>query len=156
MTKNTPIKPEPLSIYVLHSPAEKRKHAAEVDAYNQAVRAIEHAKQVKAQAEIAERNRPMTDEEYFQMAVNRKADQDAMEAEAAAIRHAAELEKIAYEMSSPAVADIMETSEFQFLKSVVHWAGRGYVMHDQSIQHWGMGLYHVQLSAPAVAKKAGK
>lgn len=86
----------------------------------------------------------------------RKAQQDAKAAEYVAIQKAKELAKIDFLMSSPPVADIMETNEYKFMLSVINFASRGYTLGDNGIHHFGMGLFHCQLDAPVVAKKAGK
>lgn len=154
-TQTQPIKPADLSIYVLHSPEAKRQHRAEVDAYFQAIRNAENAEKAKAQAAIDYANRPLDESEYFALAVKRQKEQEAKAAAHAAIQHAAELAKIDFLMSSPPVADIMETNEYRFLTSVVNFANRGYTLGDNGIHHFGMGLYHCQLDAPVAAKKAG-
>lgn len=152
-----PIKPDDLSIYELHSPEARRQHAAEVEAYFQALRNIENAKQAKAQAAIDYANRPLDESEYFALAVKRKKEQDDKQAAHAAVLKAKELAAIDFAMSSPPVADIMETNEYRFLTSVVNFANRGYSLGSNGILHFGMGLYHCQLDAPAPApKKAAK
>jgi len=151
-----PTKPAALSIYVLHSPDDRRKHAAEVEDYFQAIRSIENAEKAKAQAAIDYANRPLDEAEYFALAVKRQKEQEAKQAERAAIQKARELAAIDFALSSPPVAEIMETNEYRFLISVVNFANRGYTLGDNGILHFGMGLYHCQLDAPpATTKKAG-
>ena len=155
-TQTLPTKPDDLSIYVLHSPEAKRKHAAEVEDYFRAIRNIENAEKAKVQAAIDYANRPLDESEYFALAVKRQKEQEAKQAERAAAEKAVELARIDFLMSSPPVAEIMETNEHRFLASVVNFASRGYTLGSNGILHFGMGLYHCQLDAPpAPAKKAG-
>jgi hypothetical protein len=154
--QTTPTKPADLDSTRLHSQAEVNAWKDAMADYHQALRNIEQAKQVKAEAVTAHANRTLTESEYFDLAVKRKKESDAKQAAHAAIQKAKELAAIDFAMSSPPVADIMETNEYRFLASVVNFANRGYTLGDNGIHHFGMGLYHCQLDAPVVAKKAGK
>jgi hypothetical protein len=154
-TQTTPTKPLDLDPTILHSPDAVRKWKADSADYFQALRDIEQTALDKEQAVTAHANRTLDENEYFQLAVKRKKEQDDKQAEHAAIQKAKELAAIYFAMSSPPVADIMENNEYRFLASVVNFANRGYTLGDNGILHFGMGLFHCQLDAPVVAKKAG-
>ena len=154
MTNTTsPIKPADLDSTRLHSPAELREWKAKTADYHQAIRDIERAKFVASQAAVAQQNRTLNEEEYFAMAVKRKAENDARIAEREAAEKAAALADIERLLSSPPTVDVLHRSEYSFMVEVIQWANRGYTMQDNGLMAMMPGLYHVILNAPAPAKK---
>ena len=153
-TQNTtPIKPDDLSIYVLHSPEAVRAWKEEVAEYHQALARIERAKEAKAKAAIVEKNRVLTDEEYHQEALKRKKIADDKLAERVAAEKAAALAEIERLMSSPATVDVINRNEVLFMVEVIQWANRGYTMAEDGFRSFGMSLYHITMNAPVLAKK---
>lgn len=150
-----PTKPADLSMYVLHTPAEVRQHRLDTEDYFKAIQDIERAKQAKAQAVINEANRTLNDDDYFALKLKQKKEQDDKQAQRVAAEKATELARIDFLMSSPPVVEIMETNEHRFLTSVINFASRGYTLGDNGILHFGHGLFHCNLDAPATTKKAG-
>lgn len=149
---NQPIKPVELDPKKLHSPSEVRQFKAETADYFQALRDIEQSRNVKAQAEHAHQNKTLDDDEYFALAVKRKAENDAKIAERLATEKAAALAHIDHLLSSPPTIEIMHRSEFAFLKEVIHWANRGYVMPDSGFLAMMPGMFHIVMDAPAKSK----
>lgn len=62
--QTTPTKPLDLDPTILHSPDEVRQWKSDTADYFQALRNIERAKEIKAEAIKAEANRPLTPDEY--------------------------------------------------------------------------------------------
>jgi hypothetical protein len=122
--------------------------------YHQALRNIEYAKQLKEQATTAYENRILDDQEYFQLAVERKKEQDAKIAEREAAEKAAALAEIDRLMSSPPTVEVMHRNEYTFLQEVILWSGKGYVLNENGFHSFVMGMYHVTMDAPA--KKGNK
>jgi len=139
-TTTTPIKPADLDIYTLHSPEAVKAWKQDVADYHQALARIERAKEAKQQAAIAEQNRVLTDEEYYQ---------DDIAAERAAAEKAAALAEIERLMSSPKTVDVINRNEVLFMIEVIQWANRGYTMAENGFHSFGMGLYHITMNAPA-------
>lgn len=148
MTQTTPIKPADLDHTILHSPDAVRQWKQDCADFHQAIRAIEQAKVAKVQAVEAHNNRILSEDEYFQLKVKEKAANDARIAERAAAEKAAALAEIDRLMASPDIAEVMHRNEHNFLREVIHFANRGYTLADEGFLHFGMGLYHVQMSAP--------
>lgn len=151
----TPIKPEPLSLYTLHTPEVVKQWKAEMADYYQELASIENAEKIKDQDEYAHQNRILSEDEYFQVAVKRqkviddKASTTAVEAKKAA------LSEIDHRMSSPATVDVINRNEFAFIQEVIHWANRNYTLANDGFHSFVSGLYHIQMTAPA-NKKVGK
>lgn len=152
----TPTKPADLDNSILHTPEAVRQWKQDSSDYYQAVQAIKQAEIHQAQLEYAHRNRTLTSEEYYQESVKRKAAADALAAERAEVEKAKALENIERLMGSPAIADILHHNEYSFMQEVIQWANRNYVMAENGFHSFGMGLYHIQMSAPVAPKKAGK
>jgi hypothetical protein len=148
-TTTTPIKPADLDIYTLHSPEAVKAWKQDVADYHQALARIERAKEAKQQAAIAEQNRVLTDEEYYQEALKRKKIADDIAAERAAAEKAAALAEIERLMSSPKTVDVINRNEVLFMIEVIQWANRGYTMAENGFHSFGMGLYHITMNAPA-------
>lgn len=154
--QTTPIKPENLDSTRLHSPEEVKQWKADTADYFSALRAIENAKVAKAQAQVAYANRTLTSDEYHELAVKREADRQAKQAERETAEKTAALAEIDRKMASPDTVEVMNRSEYNFLLEVIMWSNRGYTLQDNGIHHFGMGLYHVQLTAPAKKKASAK
>jgi FMN phosphatase YigB (HAD superfamily) len=152
-TQNTPIKPADLDSTILHSPDAVRQWKADWVDYHAATRAIEQARITKAQAIVAYENRTLSESEYHEQAVKRKQEQDAKQAERAAVEKAAALAEIDRLMGSPDIAEVMHRNEYSFLLEVIQWANRGYVMADNGFLTFGMGMYHIQMQAPPATTK---
>lgn len=146
--------PEPLSIYELHSPAKQRAHAAQVAAFRDAKREEEATQRRKQEAAAAAADRPLTDDEYFALAVKRLADQRAKDAQREAERKAREDADSAYLASTPEIAEAMANDPFTLLTKLEPWFARGYRMTPDSIQFWMPNLMHVVLAAPVSTKGA--
>ena len=156
--KSAPVMPEPLDRAVFHTRQEVRDHNNAVQAFHDHQRNLVHQAKVAADnaraKELAEANRDMTDAEYDAAGLKRFNDQRDKAAERVAKEKVDELEKIAYMLSSPATASILQRSEYTFLKQFEHWTQRGYSLGPNGMQMFQPGIYHVILDAP-VAKKAG-
>ena len=157
-SRQAPTLPEPLDTAEFHTRQEIREHQNAVVAHYEYQRQAENQARIDADnkraKELVEAQREQTDEEYDDM--KRKlwqAEQDKWAASAAKEKED-ELEKIAYLLSSPAIADIFTRSEFNCLQSVIHWAGRGYTMQDDGFLSFGNGIFHIQMTAPAAKTKA--
>lgn len=146
--QTTLTKPENLDPTRLHSPDEVRQWKAECSEYHRAIREIEQAKVAKDQAVVAYKNRTLDENEYFALKVKEKAEQDARIAERAAAEKAAALASIDRLMGSPAIAEVMHRSEYSFLQEVIQWANRGYVLANDGFLNFGMGFYHIKMTAP--------
>lgn len=152
-TQTLPTKPADLSIYVLHSPEAIRQHAAETRDYFNEIRKIEHAEAVRAQAILANANRPSTDDEYFAQAQKREAENQAKQAERAATEKADALAEIDRLLASPPTVEVVHRNEFLFLQKVIQYAGRGYVMTDDGFLSFTPGMYHIVMNSPQQAAK---
>jgi hypothetical protein len=153
MTK--PQRPAPLDLTKLHTPTEVRQWKAEMADYHAALRAEEEQERLKEQTKKAHENRIILNaDEAYALAVEREAQRKAREAEQEAARQAERDAKAAYLASLPAVADVSERSEFHFLQTVIHWAGKGYSLSDDGIEAFLPGFYSCRLTAPATTKKA--
>lgn len=152
----TPTMPEPLSIYVIHSPEDRRRHAIEVAAYYDYIREEEQRQRTIEQAKIAEANRVLTDDDYYALALKRKAEQDAREAAREAERQAAADAKAAYLASAPDVAVISETSPYLFLQQVALWASRGYTISETADMHVLPTYFCASMNKPEPAAPAAK
>jgi len=146
-------KPLPLDNTRLHHPDVVRKHKADTADFFQAIKAAEQAKVAAAQAAIDYSNRALNEAEYWQISVDRKAAQDAIAAERKSNEKAAALVEIDRLMQSPPIAEVMHRSEYSFIQEVIMWANRGYVMNESGFINFGMGHYHVLLTAPAAPIK---
>nr|WP_315428108.1 hypothetical protein [uncultured Albidiferax sp.] len=151
----TPIKPADLDNTKLHTPAEYKAWQQSMRDYYNALRAIEQAAERKAQAVIAEQNRPISDDEYHALAVKRKQIADDKIAERAAAEKSAALAEIEKLMSSPATVDVINRNEVLFMVEVIQWANRGYTMPETGFHSFGLGLFHITMNAPVLAKKVG-
>jgi len=157
MTKTTqalPVKPEPLSLYVLHTPAAVRQHEQAMYDYYAAMRAIAQQEQADKEAAIAEASRALTQAEYFAQAQEREREKQAKvkaahDAEVAAAR--AEVDRLA---TSPAIAEVMHRNEWNFLQEICHWSRRQYTLEDGNLHASLPGHYHASMTAPAA--KGGK
>lgn len=155
-TQTAPVRPADLDTTKLHSPATVAKWKEDNASYFAALRAIDHEKEVAAARAEAERTRPMTQLEYWNMAQAREAEKQAKAREAEKAEKAAARAEIDRLASSPAVAEIMHRNEFLFIREIAMWCNRGYKFDDNnSLLHSGNGLYHAQLFAPAPAVKGG-
>lgn len=159
-SKSAPVLPEALDGSKFHTRAELRAHKIACEEFHNYQREAEYQAKVaesnKRAREQAEAQREMTDEEYDNM--KRKEWQAEKDKEAArlAVKKEKEREEIAYRLSMPAVADIHNRSEYLFLKDFEFWTQKGYTLQPDGIQIFQPGIYNAQLTAPAVAKKAGK
>lgn len=151
---DTPIKPTPLDSTTIHHPDTVRKWKSDMADYANAVRAIEHRAQMKAQAEAAKAAAPLTDDAYFALKLKAHNDQKAKEAARLAAEKAEELARIDHLMSSPAVAEVFQRTEYTAIQEIIHWASRGYTLADSGFLNFHGGVYHLQMNAPA--KKVGK
>lgn len=155
--------PLPLDPSEFHTRQDIRDHQNAQLAYYDFQRDIEYQIKVAADLtrakELAEANREQTDDEYDEM--KRKQWQTEKDKQAARLQKEKDdaMEKTAYLLSSPALADLMHRSEFAFLKDFEYWVGqRGYTLGDEGLITFQPGFYHLQLTAPAAApqKKAAK
>ena len=149
-----PQRPAPLSLYRINSPAEIRAFKDAEGEYFNALRRAEQAERQAAEQLKAEASRPLTENEYYLEACQRENERKEKAAAALAIVKANERAASDYAKSSLPVAEVMETSEFRFLSSVVAWANKGYTLQASGMLNFGLGLYHVQLDAPV--KNGGK
>lgn len=156
MTTDTLTMPEPLDPSRLHSPTEVRMHATKVAAYRDALREEEAALRRKQEQAAAAADRVLSEDEYFALALKFNEAQKAKEAQREAERKAKDDEEAAYLASHPATAEIMERSEYRLLTALEHWIKRGYSVTPDSVQAFGMGLFHVTLAAPAPTKGGAK
>lgn len=129
-------------------------HRAEVDAYREAVREEENSQRLKEQAAEARNNRVLSRDEYYELAKQRKAEQDAKDAAREAERQAKEDAEAAYLASQPEIAEVMEASPYLFLVRFQHWASLGYIVTEDSPHAFQFGLYHASLKKPATVKKS--
>ena len=104
---------------------------------------------------MAHQNRNLNDDEYFAMAVKRKAENDLKIAERVAAEKAAALAEIDRLLSSPASVEVVQRSEFAFIREVIHWANRGFTMPDSGFMAMMPGMFHIVMDAPATTKKVG-
>lgn len=154
-----PTLPAPLDNSEYQNREQIRAHQNATQAYFDYQREIEYQIKVAADLahakEVAEANRPQSDEEYD--AQKRIEWQAAKDKNAARLKKEIddELAKTAYLLSSPPVAEVFARSEFAALKAVIQWAGRGYTMPDEGFHSFSHGFFHIQMTAPA-AKKAPK
>lgn len=157
-TTTLPIRPEPLSIYVLHSPATRRAHRVAEDAYFSELARMQHAEDMAKQraeaAARAEAERPLSDDEYYALALARKQVADDRAAAVALVEKEADLAEINLRLSSPPTVEVTHRSEFKFLQDLMYWASRDYTLSDSGFHGFGMGIYHVTLTAPEAVKKA--
>ena len=152
-TQTIPTKPADLDSTRLHSPDEVRQWKSDCADYHAANRAIEQAKITKAQAAVAYENRTLSESEYYEFAVKRKAADDAKQAEREAITKAAALAEIDRLMGSPEIAEVLHRNEYTFLQEVIQWSNRGYVLADNGFMCFMPGMYHINMQAPAATKK---
>lgn len=147
--QTTPTKPADLDPTRLHSLDEQRQWKSDWADYHATIRAVEQAKVTKAQAIVAYENRTLSESEYFDLAVKRKAEQDSRNAEREAIAKAAALAEIDRLMGSPDIAEVLHRNEYAFVQEVIQWSGRGYVLADNGFLSFMPGMYHINMQAPA-------
>jgi hypothetical protein len=160
-SREAPTLPEPLDTAEFHTRQQIREHNEAFQNYYDYQRDI--AQQIKVDAdnkraqELAEAQREQTDEEYDDMKRKQWQAQKDKEAARVAKEKADAMERTAYLLSSPPVADLMHRSEYAFLKDFEYWVGqRGYTLEPEGLQFFQPGFYSVQLTAPVVTKKASK
>jgi len=150
---NAPTKPENLDPTKLHSPSEVAAWKQASHDYFVATRKIASDAEAAIQAAQAHASRILSSDEYFALAVERKAKQDAVTAERIAAEKAFALSEIDRKLQSPPVADVMARNEYTFLQEVIMWSARGYTLEEGGLINFGLGHYHIQMTAP---KKAAK
>lgn len=155
MTTETTIqRPADLDPTKLHTPAEYRKWKSDVADYHAAIREEQNRERRKEEAKAAHKNRILTDDENYALAVERLAEQQKREAERKAVRQAEQDAKAAYLASRPDVAEVLERSDFHFLLAVVHWANKGYALSANGVDAFLPGFYSCRLDKPVTAKQA--
>lgn len=123
-------------------------------AYRDALRAQEERTRKRDEAAKAHANRVLTDEEYYQQALEREAQKQAQAAERQAEEQRKKEEKAAYLASLPDVAEVSERSEFLFLQGVIHRAKQGYILEPNGIDAFMLGFYSCRMVKPeAPARK---
>ena len=155
-----PTLPEPLDPAAFHSRQEVRDHQEAQQYFYEYQRDIETQARTdeddQRSRDLAESQREQTDDEYdFQKRKEWQAERDKRAASIAKEKSDA-LEKTAYLLSSPAIADIFTRSEFTAIQSIIHWASRSYTLEDSGFLSFGNGVFHVQMTAPAAKMKAAK
>lgn len=151
--------PEPLDNTKLHSREEYRRWQEANHAYHAAIREGQERAVKQAEAKAAEANRPLSDDEYYALAVQREKAKQQRQAERDAEERAKQEAKAAYMASMPEVAEIEASNPFAFVSQIVHFANLGYQMPENADVHALPGFYAVKLTAPApapAAKKAAK
>lgn len=161
ISKSTaPTLPSPLDIAGFHTREQVRAHREAEQAYydyqreaaNEALIAAENARA----RDLAEANREQTDEEYDEMRRVQWQAQRDNQAALLAKERPDEMAKTAYLLSSPPVAEILVRNEYAALQLVIHWASRNYTLPADGFLNFGNGVFHLQMTAPATAKKAAK
>jgi hypothetical protein len=145
-----PTRPEPLSPTVYHSRAEYRKWREDEAAYWDAVRAAQRQEEQQLQAERAQANRPMDDDEYDRIGLAREAERKAKQLQQEADELRRKREKEEFLASSPESVDIFERNLATFLLDLTHWARKGYDVDLNDHIDMQMNLYSVRMvKAPA-------
>lgn len=153
-TQAAPVRPAPLSLYRINSPAEIRAWKDAEAGYFAALRGIEQAKQDAVEMAKAEADRPMSEQEYYIMACQRDNENKAKAAARAAAQKEADQAHAAYLASRPATVEIMRGEPFNFFLEFAHWSRAGYELHGDNLHSTGFGMWHATLTAPAA--KGGK
>ena len=154
---NTITRPAPLDPSRLHHPSTVRQWKADEAAYWAAVNAAKREAERKAEADRAYASRNLTEEESWQLAVERENQSRARALEREAAAYAAQQEKEAFMASSPDTVDVMENTPASLLRQVEFWVGeRGYsIDYTGPLDFLPPSLYAVRLKRPA-RKKAVK
>ena len=151
----------PLDPAEFHTRKEIREHQEARQYFYEYQRDVET--QVRIDADnarakvLAESDLELTDDAYD--AIKRKQWQAEKDKQAAILAKdkSDAMERTAYLLSSPPLADLLHRSEFSFLKDFEYWVGqRGYTLGEEGLLTFMPGMYHAQLSAPAAKTKAAK
>lgn len=151
--KAAPVLPEPLDTAQFHTRAAIREYQAACEAFYEYQRQVAHQAEVVADQlrakELAQANLPLSDTDYDDL--KRKEWQAVRDKESARIskEKTDALDKVAYMLSSPLVAEITHRSELHFLLEFQHWSQRGYTLEDDGLKYFQPGFYLVHLTAPA-------
>jgi hypothetical protein len=155
---NAPTLPAPLDPTAFHTRQEIREHQEAQQYFYDYQRDIETQARIdadNARAKVlAESDRELTDDEYDSLKRKQWHAEKDKQAAILAKEKSDELEKIAYLLSSPPVAEIFVRNEFAALQLVIHWAARGYMLQDEGYLNFGNSFCHLQMTAPAVKKAA--
>ena len=155
-----PTLPEPLDPAEFHTRQEVRDHQEAQQYFYEYHRDVETQARIDADnkraSDLAETQREQTDDEYDDL--KRKQWQQEQDKRAASLakEKSDALEKTAYLLSSPAIADIFTRSEFTAIQSIIHWASRSYTLEDSGFLSFSNGAFHVQMTAPVAKMKAAK
>jgi hypothetical protein len=145
-----PPRPEPLSPTVYHPRAEYRKWREEEVAYWDAVRAAQRQEEQRRDAERAQANRIIDDDEYDRIGLAREAERKAKQLQQEADELRRKREKEQFLASSPEAVDIFERNLATFLLDLTHWARKGYEVDLNGHIDMQMNLYSVRMvKAPA-------
>jgi hypothetical protein len=150
-TKTTITRPADLDNSKLHTRAEVRAWQDANFEYHAAIHAEEQRAATQAAAKAAEASRPLSDDEYYQQAVQRETEKRARIADREAAEKADQEAKVAYLESTPAIADIDATNPYSFLLQVIAWAQKGYTLPEDADIATFPSWYAVKLTAPAPA-----
>jgi hypothetical protein len=138
--------PAPLGSHRIHTPGEVRAHEKAVAEYWAAFHAQERERVEKIEAERAFACRVLTDQEYYELALEREAAQQARQLERDVAALAKEQEKQAFLQTEEPTVQILESTDFQFLTLVEHFIGRGYTFDwDGPRAFIPPSLYHVTM-----------
>jgi len=141
-----PTKPANLDKSVIHTPEAVSRWKNEMFAYQSTLDQIETEKLKKEQAAQNYANRHLSQQEYFEQSVKREKEQKAKDAARQADIAKAEKEKEALLASNPPFVDIVETTDYSFLKQFEHWINKRYVY--ESTEYFIAGCYTARLKAP--------
>ena len=152
-----PTLPAPLNPDEFHTRQELREHQAAQQDYYDHQRQVENQTRIDTDnqraKDLAESRREQTDDAYDSLKRKQWQEQKDKQAAILAKEKSDALEKTAYLLSSPAIADVFTRSEFTAIQAIIHWASRNYTLEDDGFLSFGNGVFHVQMTAP---KKAAK
>ena len=149
-TADLPVKPNDLDKSVIHTPEAVSRWKNEMFAYHSAIDQIETEKLKKEQAAQNYANRHLTSQEYFEQSVKRDKELRAKDAARQAEIAKAEKEKEEFLASNPPFVEILETTDYSFLKQFELWVRKGYVY--ESTNYFLPGCYTARMKAPECAQ----
>jgi hypothetical protein len=152
--KSDPKMPEPLGSHRIHTPAEVRAHKLALADYWASIRAKERAEADKIAAEKAHANRYLSEQEAYELAVERDNANRAKQLEREVAALAKEQERVSYLKSTPDTAEICTGNPVQFLQELETWHHKGYSVYFPGPLVLSPNFFHLTLHRAEPAKKA--